>query len=207
MKKKLYCDIDSTINNHWVRIKTWSKNDSKKISWRAFTKAELMKDEPLPNAKKALTKLSNEYKIVFLTARGFNKYKSGRIFPEKCYNKPGGYIFLKLNNYLSLLHSFIMNTKKDMTNKYAFPITEEWLKKNGFIYNELIIVDNIYDKIEVLKNNPCDLYIDDMSWGQNHGGSYKNLYDDFIVELDKININYEIFNNDNNWLRILKKYK
>jgi len=46
-----------------------------------------------------------------------------------------------------------------------------------------------------------------MSWGQNHGGSYKNLYDDFIVELDKININYEIFNNDNNWLRILKKYK
>ena len=166
-----------------------------------------MKDEPLPNAKKALTKLSNEYKIVFLTARGFNKYKSGRIFPEKCYNKPGGYIFLKLNNYLSLLHSFIMNTKKDMTNKYAFPITEEWLKKNGFIYNELIIVDNIYDKIEVLKNNPCDLYIDDMSWGQNHGGSYKNLYDDFIVELDKININYEIFNNDNNWLRILKKYK
>ena len=30
-EKKLYCDIDSTINNHWVRIKKWSKNDSKKF--------------------------------------------------------------------------------------------------------------------------------------------------------------------------------
>ena len=79
------------------------------------------------------------------------------------------------------------------------------VKKNGFIYNELIIVDNIYDKIEVLKNNQCDLYIDDMSWGQNYTDSYKILYDDFILELDRMNIKYEIFNDENNWVKNTSK--
>ena len=208
MKKKLICDIDSTINNHWKRIEKWSKdNPHNEISWRAFTMEELMKDDPLPNSKEVLSELSKKYSIHFLTARGFNAYRSGRIFSEKFYKLRVGYLFLKINDYLSIIFSLFINKKDKMRNKYAYSITEKWLQDNGFSYDELIVVDNIYDKIKILKDSYCDLYIDDMSWGQNHGGSYKNLYDDFIVELDKININYEIFNNDNNWLRILKKYK
>tara|TARA_Y100001970_G_C14176213_1_gene827128 strand:+ start:140 stop:766 length:627 start_codon:yes stop_codon:yes gene_type:complete len=208
MKKILICDIDSTINNHWKRIEKWSKDTpNNEISWKAFTMKELMKDDPLPNSQKALSELSKKYTIHFLTARGFNAYKKGRIFPEKFYNLRGGYLMLKTNNYLSMFCSLFINKKEKMKNKYAFSITEKWLKNHGFLYDELIVVNNIYDKIKILKDSCCDLYIDDMSWGQNHVGPYKNLYDDFILELDRININYEIFNNDNNWLQILKKYK
>ena len=71
MKKKLICDIDSTINNHWKRIEKWSKdNPHNEISWRAFTMEELMKDDPLPNSKEVLSELSKKYSIHFLTARG-----------------------------------------------------------------------------------------------------------------------------------------
>ena len=58
-KKVLFCDIDSTINNHWVRIKKWTIPEfpGEKIHWRAFTRDELMKDKPLPNAQKVLKKL------------------------------------------------------------------------------------------------------------------------------------------------------
>ena len=45
-----------------------------------------------------------------------------------------------------------------------------------------------------------------MSWGQNYTDSYKILYDDFILELDRMNIKYEIFNDENNWVKILQKY-
>jgi uncharacterized HAD superfamily protein len=70
VKPTLYCDIDSTINDHWKRIK---RNTSEGIcNWsKAFSEEEVMKDKPLEGAHKALEKLSKVYKIVFLTARGF----------------------------------------------------------------------------------------------------------------------------------------
>ena len=72
-KKKLYCDIDSTINNHWVRIQRWAlpKFPGTSIDQRAFTKQEIMKDSPLPGSLEAIKKLSKFYEIHFLTARNF----------------------------------------------------------------------------------------------------------------------------------------
>ena len=52
MKKQLYCDIDSTVNNHWVRIKKWAlpQYPGNGIHHLAFSRDEIMLDEVLPNA-------------------------------------------------------------------------------------------------------------------------------------------------------------
>lgn len=69
-KLTLYCDIDSTINNHWVRIQRNTHNG--RCDWsKAFSEEEIMLDKPLDGALEALEKLSKAYKIVFLTARNF----------------------------------------------------------------------------------------------------------------------------------------
>jgi len=68
--KKLFCDIDSTINNHWERVQRFTDNgvpDWNKI----FSREEIMKDRVLDGAKEALKELSTEYEIHFLTARPF----------------------------------------------------------------------------------------------------------------------------------------
>ena len=205
--KILHCDIDSTINNHWVRIQKWSnKKNTEKIHWKAFIKKELMKDQPLDGSKEALDKLSEQYSINFLTARGFNAYGKWRIFPERMYDANIGFLFLKINNMLSLVWSLFADKKTRAENKYAYSITKEWLDGHGFKYDTLTVVDNMNDKIKILQNMNSDLLIDDMSWGQNNGESYVNLYENVIKKLDETNINYEIFNNTNNWQTILKKY-
>lgn len=207
MKKILFCDIDSTINNHWVRIQKWSSSDpNNNIHWKAFTAKELMQDRPLPNSKESLKELSKYYSINFLTARGFNRYNKWRIFSEKYYDTFFGLFALKVNNFLSIIWAKIFSKETTIEAKYAYPITQEWLNKNGFIYDSLIVVDSMDDKVKILNNIQCDLFIDDMSWGQKDNGSYVNLYDNAIIKLDEININYEIFNEENNWIKIVKKY-
>ena len=71
--KKLYCDIDSTINNHWVRIQRWALPffPGNKIHQNAFTREEIMKDLPLDDALESIIKLSTEYEIHYLSARNF----------------------------------------------------------------------------------------------------------------------------------------
>tara|TARA_B100001250_G_scaffold356484_1_gene331604 strand:+ start:5370 stop:5996 length:627 start_codon:yes stop_codon:yes gene_type:complete len=205
--KILHCDIDSTVNNHWVRIQKWSRGTSKdRIHWKAFIKKELMKDQPLEGSREALNKLSKKYSINFLTARGFNAYGKWRIIPESTYDKKFGFIALKINNFLSLIWSLFSDEKTKNKNKYAFSITKEWLDSHGFQYDTITIVDTMDDKIKILQNTNSDLFIDDMSWGQNYVGSYVNLYENTIIELDKMNIKYEIFNKENNWFNIVKKY-
>lgn len=73
-RKILYCDIDSTINNHWVRIQKWAlpQFPGNTIHQNAFTRDEILKDELLPGAKEAIKKfLDNGWIINFLTARNF----------------------------------------------------------------------------------------------------------------------------------------
>lgn len=75
----IYCDIDSTINNHWVRIQKYSENRGGHyvILPGAFSRKSVMEDEPLPGAYKALRKLYLEdHTIKFLTARSFSDAKS-----------------------------------------------------------------------------------------------------------------------------------
>lgn len=69
--KKLFCDIDSTINNHWERIQRCTTNGKCDFT-KAFSREELMKDKVLPYSKEALQKLSEKYEIHFLTARPFD---------------------------------------------------------------------------------------------------------------------------------------
>tara|TARA_B100000287_G_C20623336_1_gene776773 strand:+ start:843 stop:1349 length:507 start_codon:yes stop_codon:yes gene_type:complete len=74
MKKILYCDVDSTINNHWERIKKWALPSfpGHEIHPNAFTREEIMKDIPIDGAVDSLNLLSNTYEIHYLTARNFS---------------------------------------------------------------------------------------------------------------------------------------
>ena len=149
-KKKLYCDIDSTINNHWVRVHKWSNNG--KCNWaKALSREEIMQDKVLPGAKETLKVLSEEYEIHFLTARNFAN---------------------------------------------AYDITKEWLDKHGFEYSSINVVKKSIDKPKFLELNGSDLFIDDLSAGQEKGPSYVNLYQDTIGELEKRNLKYIIFKGD-----------
>jgi len=146
-RKKLYCDIDSTINNHWVRVGKWSKDG--KCDWsRATSREEVMKDDVLPGALEKLQELSKEYEIHFLTARNY---------------------------------------------KDAYSITKDWLDSKGFTYESINVVKKSIDKPEFLELNGCDLFIDDLSAGQERGPSYVNLYHETIAQLDARNLNYIIF--------------
>ena len=159
--KILFCDIDSTINNHWVRIQKWAQPSfpGTSIHQNAFTREEIMKDLPIENAVESIEKFSKEYEIHFLSARNF---------PE------------------------------------AWDITKQWLDKWGFTYKSINIVRSSIDKVQFVKQYPCDLFIDDFSKGQEYGNSYEVLYTDTINQLNSMGINLEVFKN--NWLELTEKY-
>lgn len=154
--KKLFCDIDSTINNHWMRIKRCS--DDNKCDWnKAFSRAEILKDEVLPNSIDCLMQFSKLYEVHFLTARPFNN---------------------------------------------AYDITKEWLDTNGFEYSSLIVVNNPFDKLRYVTEPNC-LFIDDLSRKHETNEPYKILYWDVIHELNRLNVDYELFKN--NWQEITRR--
>ena len=159
--KILFCDIDSTINNHWVRIQKWAQPSfpGTSIHQKAFTREEIMKDLPIENAVESIKKFSKEYEIHFLSARNF---------PQ------------------------------------AWDITKQWLDKWGFTYKSINIVRSSIDKVQFVKQNPCDLFIDDFSKGQEYGNSYEVLYIDTINQLNDMGINLEVFKGD--WNEVVKKY-
>jgi len=70
MKRYLWCDIDSTVNDHWRRIKR--NTDGTRIYSSAWSYDEIMKDEPLHHAVKANNLLFEKYNLSFVTARGFD---------------------------------------------------------------------------------------------------------------------------------------
>tara|TARA_R100001015_G_C4599962_1_gene154966 strand:- start:277 stop:765 length:489 start_codon:yes stop_codon:yes gene_type:complete len=159
--KILFCDIDSTINNHWVRIQKWAQPSfpGTSIHQKAFTREEIMKDLPIENAVESIEKFSKEYEIHFLSARNF---------PQ------------------------------------AWDITKQWLDKWGFTYKSINIVRSSIDKVQFVKQNPCDLFIDDFSKGQEYGNSYEVLYTDTINLLSDMGVNLEVFKGD--WNEVVKKY-
>ena len=66
-KDIIYCDIDSTINNHHLRIKKWTKDGV--INKKAYSYEEIMKDEVLPNSVISNHKLYEKFNIYFITSR------------------------------------------------------------------------------------------------------------------------------------------
>ena len=82
-KKKIFCDIDSTINNHRERIKrnTIGGWPGTVIDPKAFTRGEVLKDLPIPEALSALNKLNRLYSVHFLTSRVWD-YPEGALTKE-----------------------------------------------------------------------------------------------------------------------------
>jgi len=153
---KLFCDIDSTINNHWERIQRFTS--SGRCDWnKAFSEKEVMKDIPIPGAREALKQLSKKYEIHFLTARPFDN---------------------------------------------AYNITKAWLDKNKFEYKSIVVVKESIDKLKYVTEDGC-LFIDDLSRKHETNPPYKILYWDVIRELNKNNVDYELFKN--NWKEIIKR--
>jgi len=71
--KKVYVDLDSTLNNHWIRIQKWAlpKFPGNSIHPSAFTRAEIMKDEPLPYSVESISEISEKSEVHILSARNF----------------------------------------------------------------------------------------------------------------------------------------
>lgn len=66
-KLNLYCDVDSTINNHWVRAQ-------KHYGTNLFSERYvIMQDSPLPGAREVLWEYSDRFNIHYLTARPYNQ--------------------------------------------------------------------------------------------------------------------------------------
>ena len=71
--KQIYCDIDSTINDHWRRIRrnanpAWPVGHLDK---NAFSEMEVMKDLPQCGAMETLNALQQSFEVSFLTARNW----------------------------------------------------------------------------------------------------------------------------------------
>ena len=162
MKKQLYWDIDSTLNNHWVRVQKWAlpKFPGNSIHPNAWTREEIMKDEVLPGALEAIEKFNQSWDVHFLTARNFSN---------------------------------------------AYDITKQWLEREGFQYKTINVVKKSIDKPPFLIERKCDLFIDDLSAGQEFGPSYVNLYTNTIQQLIKYNIPVIIFKN--NWSQIIDSFE
>ena len=161
MNKQLFCDIDSTINNHWVRIQKWAVPSfpGTAIDPRAFTREEILKDLPLPGALDAIRRFKDaSWDIHYLTARNF---------PD------------------------------------AYSITRDWLDSHQFPYDSINVVAKSKDKPPFLSTRKCDLFVDDLSAGQEFGPSYENLYTGTIQQLQVDKIRFEIFSG--NWNEILER--
>lgn len=74
--KVIICDIDSTICDHWKRIRRNTKPQwpGGTISNTAFSSREVLQDKLLPLCHEVLWKLDNlGFYITYLTARGWDK--------------------------------------------------------------------------------------------------------------------------------------
>ena len=127
MKKKLYCDIDSTINNHHERIRRWTLPSwpGKKIHPNAFTVIEVMKDKPAFGSQKAIKKLSQKYEIHWISTRPPHLESATIAWLQK-YNYPIGSLtlvdnmmdkpdFLKSQEVDIFIDDFLTNHEKAKT--------------------------------------------------------------------------------------------
>ena len=156
--EKVYIDVDSTLSNHWVRIRNNSKQG--KILPSAFTREEVMKDKPLPAAITATRAFGViDMEVIILTAR----------------------------DWLG-----------------AYDITQDWLDKHSFHYNEVVVVNSAREKIKYLSgcaNKNC-LFIDDFMGGQEYRTPKFNVTT--YCEALTIGMIVEPFRN--NWPDILVRY-
>ena len=131
-KKTIYCDIDCTISDSETRIKTYAKN----YDYQKFE--NIMSDIPIKNSNEILNKLSEKYKIIFITAR--------KSFPD--YSKSTKQWLIKNDfNYSCVIFT---HTSKD---KIYFLKDTEYIFIDDFTTNHHVETVDDYDMINFLKNN------------------------------------------------------
>ena len=72
-------------------------------------------------------------------------------FPKDGTTIPLEKLVLKFNNFLSAKLPKFKNNLINSKQKYAYPITKDWLDSNGFIYDSINIVDSADQKVNFLK--------------------------------------------------------
>ena len=82
-KPTLYCDLDSTLNDHYRRISRFTIEGSCDFT-AANQMDEVMKDLPLPFAKDSIDTLKEDYNICILIARAYpDAYKITKSWLDK----------------------------------------------------------------------------------------------------------------------------
>lgn len=85
-KRILYCDIDSTVNNHWERIKKWAigNRPPRKIDPKAFSEKEVLKDNVAFNSSYWINEFKKAgWEIHWLSARPYYLYKATELWLKK----------------------------------------------------------------------------------------------------------------------------
>jgi uncharacterized HAD superfamily protein len=155
----MFCDIDSTVNNHQERILKWRVGNSipYRIHANAFSEAEISKDIVMFNSSFWLNEFkSSGWQVNWISARPF----------------------------------------------FLYEVTYKWLLNNNFPVDSLTLVKRADKKLKYLFSNKVDLFVDDLSYGQENEEII--LYDNIISNLKSKNVKFEIFND--NWEKIYSKY-
>ena len=149
-KSVIYCDIDSTINNHEKRIKKWYNKGL--IHPNAYTYDEIMKDDVLINSVECNHKLYEKYNIYFITARKKfpDAYKSTKDWLDK-YNFR--YDKIILTNNLEEKINFLKN------DSYLKVFIDDFTKKHHL---DTPILDR--NNIEKIKNENIPFIIFKNNW-------------------------------------------
>lgn len=151
--KKFWTDIDSTLTDHWKRIRKWTRPQwpGDTVDSRCWTREEVQQDRLLPMAGAVLRCVRDKgYEIGYLTARGYGDARN---------------------------------------------ITLEQLKQLGVpdCWN-VKIVSTMADKVEFLRQNPVDFYVDDFTTGQEH--SIPTFRRETAEAIQALGIKVIVFRND-----------
>jgi hypothetical protein len=150
-------DIDNTVVEHFLRISKFYDPETGLVDMeKANSLEEVLNDEIIPGSLEALTRISKDYQLFWLSSRKSN----------------------------------------------LLDISKSWLLENGFVVDELVLVDKFSDKVPYLKAwNPI-LFIDDLEY--DHFSLKPKRATLMIEELEINSIPFFVFKR--NWDQVIKVF-
>ena len=143
--KILYCDIDNTVANQYLRIKKFKKKNKRFV---LENKNLLLKDKIINHSSKAIKKLSNKFEIHWVSARPKKLYKTTfewlnkKKFPIKSLN-----LLNKHNNKINFL-------KKKKIDLYIDDMKYDYFKLNPKLMTRFVLkLEKNNIKYEIFNNN------------------------------------------------------
>lgn len=137
----IYCDIDSTVNDHWNRIEIGLQP----------TEANIMKDNPLPHAIECVNKISDRFDFNFLSARYY--FEAYDITLKWLAFHGFKYNTLRLVESMDFKYRFLIDNRCDIYID-DFTSGQERGQKNLTHRNDLVSkIQNIGIEVFVFKNN------------------------------------------------------